>query len=66
MHSETIEVPGNESAFLDSSGLILSVRELHGKQCDLVVGYPGLPNGNLRAATGDALFGMPQVPLTPP
>lgn len=56
MDSEEIKVSANHSARLDSSGLILSVRQIHEYECELVVGYPGLPNATHLVQTGDAIL----------
>jgi len=41
---------------MDSSGLVLTVRQAFGSESDVVVGFPGLPNEKRRLFTGDALL----------
>lgn len=56
MNSQTIEVPENNSTQLESFGLILTVRQAFGKESDVVVGFPGLPNETRRLHTGDVIL----------
>lgn len=56
MNREFVEVGANNSKHMDSTGLILTVRNALGSESDIVVGYPGLPNEKRRLYTGDALL----------
>jgi hypothetical protein len=55
VNNESIRVNENDSG-LSESGIILTVRHTFGKESDIVVGFPGLPNENRRVATGDAVL----------
>jgi hypothetical protein len=56
MRNETVTVKQNDSARLEAFGLILSVRQVYGRRCDVVVGYPALPNTAKDMETGDAML----------
>ena len=62
MKQSTITVSDNESATLvDFADLIVTVRKLIGRQCEVLVGYPGLPGVVKNMRTGDAvLFETPK------
>lgn len=56
MNKEIITVGNNNSEYMDSAGLVLTVRIAFGKESEVVVGFPGLPNAQQRLHTGDALL----------
>lgn len=56
MIKETIEVSENDSEYMESTGLVLSVRTAFGKESDVVIGYPGLQNEKRRIFTGDSVL----------
>lgn len=56
MKHSTIAIRENSSEKVDFSRLIVSVRQTFGSRCEIVVGYPGLPNVVQEMRTGDALL----------
>ncbi|WP_153065367.1 hypothetical protein [Xanthomonas arboricola] len=60
MQHTTLVLAGNSSAKLEDGDVIISARNLYQGRCDLVIGYPGLPNSEHELRTGDAA--LYQVP----
>lgn len=56
MNYEAVEVEENASVHMKAYGLVLTVRNALGRESDVMVGYPGLPNAKSRMHTGDALL----------
>jgi len=56
MNEEIIEVSENDSVRMETTGLVLTVRHTFGKESDITVGFPGMPNETRRVFTGDALL----------
>ena len=56
MKQSTITILENNSAGVDFANLIVSVRQTLGTECEVVVGYPGLPSVVKDLLTGDAVL----------
>lgn len=54
MKHNSIAVKANESGSPEFSSLIVSVRNAYVGRCEVVIGYPGLPNVEQKMETGDA------------
>lgn len=57
MQQEVVEIKESESGSVSFSRLVISVSKLDGyKQCNTVIGYPGLPNVKENLSLGDAVL----------
>jgi hypothetical protein len=57
MNQETIKIPSGRSGSATFSKLIMTVRAITSSTvCDVVVGYPGLPNTSKAMSLGDAFL----------
>jgi hypothetical protein len=56
MQMSTIIVPENDSAMANFAPLIVTLRTADRRECEIVVGYPGLQNVARTLSTGDALL----------
>ena len=56
MKQSTITVSANSSATVDFAPLVVTLRQVPGPTCEIVVGYPGLKNVTDSMSTGDILL----------
>ncbi|MEW8355838.1 MAG: hypothetical protein AB2665_18705 [Candidatus Thiodiazotropha sp.] len=56
MKQQTVKLSEKTSSTIDSSGIIVSARTTYGSHCDIVIGYPGLPNVVKQMHVGDAVL----------
>lgn len=56
MKSSKLTIKQNSSGEIEFAGLIISVRTTYGSSCDVVIGYPGLPNVERELRNGDAML----------
>ena len=56
MKREIITVHAKKSGITEFTGLVVSVREIRSAECDVVIGYPGLPNVSKKMSNGDAVL----------
>lgn len=54
MQQTTLVLTGNSSAKSEDGNIIVTVRNLYLGRCELIIGYPGLPNTEHELQTGDA------------
>ena len=56
MNQVTVTVNARSSAIVEQVGVIISVQNAFVDNCEVVIGYPGLPNVKGKLLTGDAIL----------
>ena len=53
MKSSTVAVLKNSSGRVEFANIIISLRNIYASSCEVVIGYPGLPNVEKELRNGD-------------
>ena len=56
MKREILTVKNKQSGISEFTSLVVSVREVRSAECDVVIGFPGLPNVSKKMQNGDAVL----------